>query len=154
METKEWIKGDKTEWGEGPWLKEPDQMQWTDEATSLPCIARRKMRGGSWCGYVGVSEGHPAFGKPYDDTNIDVHGGLTYSDFCDGAEGEGICHLPAPGEPDRVWWLGFDCAHGWDLRPGDAARYPQWRDSSETYKDLEYVKGECRKLARQLKAAA
>lgn len=33
-----------------------------------------------------------------------VHGGLTYSDRCH----DDICHVPAPGEPDDVWWFGFD----------------------------------------------
>lgn len=159
METKEWTKGDKSEWGQGPWLAEPDQAQWVDERTGLPCIARRNMRGGNWCGYVGVNEGHPSFEKSYNDVGAEVHGGLTYSDFCEGEPGDGICHLPAKGEPDRVWWLGFDCAHGWDRRPGDEARY---RDDpimcgfshDSSYKTLAYVKAECAKLAEQLKAAA
>lgn len=29
-----------------------------------------------------------------------------------------ICHLPALGEPDDVWWFGFDCADCDDLVPG------------------------------------
>ena len=162
MKTMEWKKpGDKTKWGQGPWLFEPDQVQWVDEATGLTCIARRNMRGGNWCGYVGVNDGHPYFKKGYDDVEADVHGGLTYADLCEGEPGEGICHLPAPGEPDAVWWLGFDCAHAWDRRPGDEA---MWREIGKPelalpepnarYRTLQFVKDECAKLAAQLKAAA
>ena len=157
MKPMEWRKEGKADWGPGPWQDEPDQVQWVDATTGLPCLAKRNMRGGNWCGYVGVAEGHTAFQKGYEDVDADVHGGLTYADFCEGEPGEGICHLPEAGEPDRVWWLGFDCAHGWDRRPGDEARWKHdpilSRFSHDaSYKSLGYVKSECTKLAAQLKA--
>src|SRR5215510_304522 len=34
-----------------------------------------------------------------------------------------ICHTPSPGEPDNVWWLGFDCCHLGDLYPKTHGRY-------------------------------
>ena len=73
---------------------------------------------GAWCGYVGVSEGHRDFGNEHADYR--AHGGLTFADFCQPDESEecGICHVPDPGEPDRVWWLGFDCSHAGDDMPG------------------------------------
>ncbi len=102
----------KKEWGEGPWQEESDRLEW--EYKGFPCLMRRNMEiTGSWCGYVAVPPGHPAFEKGYDDVEVDVHGGLTYANHCQGP----ICHVPAPGEPDNVWWLGFDCAHGFDLSP-------------------------------------
>ena len=58
-------------------------------------------------GYIRVPRTHPWFGL---DTNelpdIDVHGGVSWAD---------------KGPPGRVprfsyeWWVGFDCAHAWDL---------------------------------------
>lgn len=49
----------------------------------------------SWlCGYVDVPATHPMHGKHYDDVDVDVHGGLTYSE----KEGD-------------VWRFGFDTAH-------------------------------------------
>lgn len=57
---------DKSTWGDGPWQHEPDKVQWTDEATGLPCLAVRN-RFGAWCGYVGVDEDHPWHGLGCDD---------------------------------------------------------------------------------------
>lgn len=149
---------DKSEWGDGPWQAEPDKVQWKDTATGLPCLAVRHRSSGHWCGYVGVAEGHPSFGRDYDDVPADVHGGLTFASHCQEgpeAEAEGVCHIPDPGQPDRVWWLGFDCAHGGDLTPAHEARmaeYPGLRPflRAGVYRDLEYVRGECAGLAKQL----
>jgi hypothetical protein len=155
---------DKTVWGRGDWLSEPDKVQWEDQETGLPCLAVRNPTMGHWCGYVGVSEGHPFFnieyntGDPAPDCVLEIHGGIAFSDFCqEWHEEPRICHEPEPGEPDRVWWLGFDCAHHGDMSPGSAsvlkrAGFSGFTD--ESYKSLEYVKGECRSLAEQLKALA
>src|SRR5581483_7299765 len=104
---------DKSIWPRGEWDDEPDKKQWQDKETGLPCLIVRG-GGGALCGYVGVSEGHPFFGKDYGDIddNLDCHGGITFADFCAHTNDESrhICHKPDPGEPDRVWWLGFDCS--------------------------------------------
>ena len=87
-------------------------------------------------------------------------GGLTYAAACqeDGA----ICHVPKPGEPDNVWWFGFDCAHFGDLipkmegmrKPGGilyevALKYSHvLRD--DIYRDMPYVKQQTQELAQQL----
>jgi hypothetical protein len=64
-----------------------------------------------------------------------------------------ICHLPEPDEPDRVWWLGFDCAHSGDIAPAyDRNRYGGiFGDGS--YKRLDYVKRQVESLAEQLTRA-
>lgn len=180
---------DRTGWGDGPWMKEPDKIQWQDLATGLPCLIHRNPMG-SLCGYVGVSAGHPWFGVQYgglweDDYDstpegiIEVHGGLTFSDFCQpyDDEREGICHTPGPGEPAHVWWFGFDCGHAFDLSPGLAARtreldrrmmaegHPGMLAAMpalkaimddpngpfrDVYRDVHYVQAEVRSLAAQL----
>lgn len=155
MEYREYRHIDKSVWPErGPWDDEPDKIQFEDEATKLPCLIVRGPHGGL-CGYVGVAEGHPFFGKEYDscDPWPRVHGGLTFSSFCaeDGKE-HGICHTPGPGEPDRVWWLGFDCAHSGDISPKYDRR--ERFDGYGTYKALGYVKAECARLAEQLSKVA
>jgi len=70
-----------------------------------------------------------------------------------------ICHLAAPGEPEPVWWLGFDCAHSGDFLPGlestlrSMPRLEAYESVlGETYKNVAYVTDECRQLARQLRA--
>ncbi len=141
-------KIDKSTWGEGAWQSEPDRKEWRDAATGLPCLAHRNEHGGNWCGYVAVPPGHPAHGKGYDDIDVEVHGGLTYSGACSGH----ICHVPKAGEPDDVWWVGFDCHHAWDFAPAYAARHPTFRAPEDTYRTLTYVEAECKRLAAQLHA--
>ncbi len=149
------------------WEAEPDKVVWVDDATGLDCMVHRGPAG-ALCGYVGVPEGHPWFGVDYmrpvgavdvlmdwDDEfaltpcgAISVHGGLTYSDHCQGD----ICHQPQPGRPEKVWWFGFDCAHAGDLVPG---LVEVWAEAglgidSETYKNIAFVKREVEHLAQQL----
>jgi len=171
METIEYTTVDKSEWGDGPWQNEPDKVQYMDEDTGLPCIIKRGPVG-AWCGYVGVAEGHPAFESHYYSydgeecvlKHIEVHGGLTFANKCqEGAEEDAICHIPGEGEPDHVWWLGFDCAHAWDISPvmlaynrkkfaetGDSLWDDSRWDRNEVYRDINYVRGEVKSLAKQL----
>lgn len=207
MTVQEWKTLDKTPWPRGAWDHEPDKIQWVDTATDLDCLMVRN-HGGAWCGYVGVGPKHPMFEQHYEKADVDVHGGLTFADFCDEptrerydeimarmesgrmeaarfpvgdsarflrqmepfvGDFEGwvqhhmarhICHLPAPGRPAKVWWLGFDCAHSGDksdmawsyIRDADPD-WPKntWRDGDE-YRDRAYVEKEVTELARQLGA--
>lgn len=53
--------------------------------------------------YVEIPEGHKLYGKHYDDIDIDVHGGLTYSDGYLG-----------PIKDKNLWFIGWDYAHAGD----------------------------------------
>jgi hypothetical protein len=145
---------DKSTWGEGPWQSEPDRVDFRH--AGLPCLALRHPRQGHWCGYAAVPPGHPAHGKDRNCVEVEVHGGLSYEGLCDGL----ICHVPAPGEPDDVWWLGFDFGHAWDILPGQEARgrsygMPPIRSvMRETYRDLAYVRAQVESLAEQLAGMA
>lgn len=161
METKTFTTIDRSalEWPSGPWDGEPDKMQWPDDATGLPCLAVRNRRHGNWCGYVGLPPGHAVHGKDYQNAPyFDVHGGLTFAGPCSPGEDEarGICHTPAPGEPDHVWWLGFDCAHSGDASPYNYVMERRhggcWAVSGDTYRTLAYVRRECAELAAQIAA--
>lgn len=160
MSTEQDYKVERPDWcPPGPWMTEPDKVVWKT-AAGLPGMIVRS-RSGNLCGYVAVAEGHPLFGVGYSDGDsvdaldcqIRVHGGLTYSNKCAG----NICHVPEPGEPDDVWWFGFDCAHSQDWRWTDAAPYlkglrdlePTWERS---YRDIAYVTSEVESLAAQLAA--
>lgn len=59
-----------------------------------------------------------------------------------------ICHVAEPGEPEHVFWLGFDCAHGGDLVPKLAEH---GLHCGEVYRRIGYVKAETEWLAEQLK---
>lgn len=104
------------------------------------------------------------FGKDYDEVyalakELNVHGGLTFSDRCtdfknwegkkteEEVEAEHICHPKQGAANEEVWWLGFDCAHYNDLCPAydDGTIY-----TSSTYKPFEYVKGQVTQLALQI----
>jgi hypothetical protein len=156
MKTIKYRTIDKSSWARGAWDDEPDKIQWEDKKTGLPCLIVRNAAG-ALCGYVGIPKEHPYFEKDYDDLDVQVHGGLTFADFCQpDAETHGICHTVEPGENDRVWWLGFDCAHSGDTCPG----YTQYRSAEhpglfelkdyDTYRAVPYVKRQCAKLAAQL----
>lgn len=166
MGEQTWSFIDKSIWGDGPWSNEVDKASWIDEATGLPCLAVRGHLG-NWCGYVGVAEGHPLFGVGRNacpqqcgaawcahtpESLLDVHGGITYSDYCqEDNQPHGICHIPEPGQPTHVYWFGFDCVHGGDLEPSMMKFIRSFRRGS-TYRDLAYVQAECRRLAAQLAA--
>jgi hypothetical protein len=149
MEAKEYRTIDKSSWPmRGEWDSEPDKAQWQDEDTGLPCLIVRGPSG-ALCGYVGLAEGHPLYGKDYEAANVEVHGGLTFADKCaDSAdEARHVCHVPGPGEPDHVWWFGFDCAHSGDVSP---AYDRMFREHYSSYKTLAYVKHQVKMLAAQL----
>lgn len=155
MQTIEYRTVDKSTWGPGSWQDEPDKVQFPDPATGLPCLILRN-RSGALCGYVGLPPEHPLHGVQYEDLDVSVHGDLTFAGACSPGEDEshGICHIPASGEPDHVWWLGFDCNHGCDYAPAYATRVPGYLRDGGTYRDIAYVKKEIASLAQQLAALA
>lgn len=167
---------EKLTWGEGPWVDEPDKVQWVDTETNLDCLIVRN-HSGVWCGYVGLPPGHRLHGVAYTEAEggdgqwwLDVHGGLTFSGACQDHEdadlSHGICHLPLPGRPADVWWLGFDCGHALDQMPALDARMRDYEKMTgvklpqlpalvgdpfrSVYRDLPYVQEQVTRLAEQL----
>ncbi len=124
------------------WLDEPNKDEF--EHAGLKCLILRNRELGHLCGYVAVPKGNPCYGKdgermPYDDLfPIRVHGGLTFS-----REGNGDTWQKG------FWWLGFDCAHAWDLVP-----YMPFETSilgtDATYRNFKYVRRETEDLAEQV----
>lgn len=163
---KTWHNTDKADWPRGPWDDEPAKGQWIDADTDLDCLIVRNPMG-ALCGYVGVPPGHPLHGVGYNacrglascdgdpivcscrlDLELNVHGGLTFSDSCQTHDdpARGVCHVPEPGRPADVWWLGFDCAHAGDMVP----RMDYTIDVDSRYRDWRYVEREVTNLARQV----
>ena len=137
---------DKSQWPDGPWQQEPDRVDWVH--AGMHCLALRQGWSGHWCGYIGVPPGHPWHGKEYEAIECEVHGGLTYADACSGP----VCHTPQPGEPEHLWWLGFDCAHCDDLSPSydfNKADSDKLLRPKQSYKDISYVKTQTERLAEQ-----
>lgn len=170
----EHMKPRRIEWGPGPWKKEPLRKEF--RAHGFDCLIIRAPLG-HLCGYVGLPPDHPLYGKHYDELpdEIDVHGGVTYGEECGGH----ICHRPAPGESDHLFWVGFDCAHYNDLSPYETSRMSRYiqrkvredmramgyTDSrlnaldyeermGKKYRPFNWVRMETKRLARQLRKIA
>lgn len=151
---------DKTNWAPGPWIDEPDRVQW--QHAGYACMLLRHPHGGHWCGYVGVDRAHPFYGRKPLEEELPLEGpwDLNYGDRCDGA----VCHIPEPGMPEDVWWLGFDCGHAFDLCPGAVSReiLAGLAESIESerirfhqsYVDIHEVRHRVELLAAQLRARA
>lgn len=95
-------KIDKSKWGDGPWMSEPDYEKWTDAATGLECVIERGFHG-ALLGYVKIPKAHPDHGIDYTNApfrHMYVHGRLTFSGDL---------------ENDGQYWVGFDCAHYNDI---------------------------------------
>jgi hypothetical protein len=170
--TERYQTEDRSDWPAGPWDDEPDKVVWVDPKTGLDCMARRGPLG-AWCGYVGVPDGHPLHGVSHGDRDpqaeacepgrcdrrgcslddacwdsrldakLEAHGDVNFSAACheNGDPATSVCHIS-----DReVWWFGFDCGHAWDVAPGLSLRFDDM-----VYRDLPYVVGQVRGLARQL----
>ena len=144
-----------------PWCDEPDKAQWVDETTDLDCLAVRNHMG-AWCGYVGIPPGHPWYDRNPYDIDVEVHGDLTYGSRCREDDPEpAICHVPAPGRPADVYWVGFDCAHGWDHIPrmeadliSSGVTDNRFIVALENYRTFDYVVDQCTRLADQVRLGA
>lgn len=151
MQYKESKFIDKSNWKNGEWDYEPDKIQFVDQATGYPCLV---LRGpvSSLCGYVGVYPSHPFFNKDCSELDINVHGGLTYSDKS-GLKSmkDGIWVELEEGDEKNIWWFGFDCGHIGDIQPKFLFSNLFVHDISSKYRNVEYVKSEVISLAGQLK---
>jgi hypothetical protein len=114
----------------GEWSGEPDLLEF--RVFGFECHAKRHDSMGHLCGYIQVDADHPWYGKDYNNVDVEVHGGLTYT--------------------TSSGWFGFDCAHSGDLVPRMYA-LKGGHYSDETYKGMGYVVGELIKLAKQAKEA-
>lgn len=132
----------------GPWVDEPDEVLWVDDASGLPCIMQRNS-GFAWCGYVGV----PRYAAHVVGEDMECHGGLSGNIGI--RNSKDVPLRWAVALPDVNWdtttWPGFDCGHLQDITPKYSSERPQRKDS--VYRDAEYVMNECRRLAAQVRAA-
>jgi hypothetical protein len=107
------------------------EREWKHAGLSCAVVMAREA--GSRCGYVRVPPAHPDHGKDYDDIEVSVHGGLTFSDL-----------EPCTEHPDgQGWWLGFDCAHFQDAMydpsasPDDPSLSEETRTLLKIHRDMD-----------------
>lgn len=124
----------KKEFPTGEWDKEPDFLEFIDEDTNIPCLIIRNDFG-SLNGYIEVPKKliskYGDYLRSYLESEIVIHGEITYY-------GDRL--------NDSNLWIGFDCSHAGDYLPFDLGNTEQPKD----YKNIEYVKNECKKAAMQL----
>jgi len=104
-----------------PWESEPHHLL-TEHLGYVLEIKRHEILK-HLCGYIYLPESHPDYGKTYHDLDVDVHGGLTFSE--DGK-------------------FGFDCAHAGDYEPGNTYHF-----DGDMYRTVDFVLAELHKLAEQ-----
>lgn len=147
-----------------PWLREPNS-KWF-ESSGLMCVLNRNRAYKHWGGYVLVPRAHPWHGLRLDAVVEDrlhgdgmrltlaaampTHCGLTFADSFSSLRG-----ALDPGLPDEVagldaWAFGFDCMHAGDFVPGMAERLEAYGLVGGTYRTIDYVTGECARLAARL----
>ena len=80
----------KTEWGEGPWITEPDHVMWMDPTTGYLCTVERHPNFGFLCGYVGIPSGHMlhsvGYSQPIWACDCQPSEGVNTKDFGDRAD--------------------------------------------------------------------
>ena len=114
--------------------KEGDSHEWVYTAKNgiaYNCKMRRNETLLTWCGYVEVTIDNSLHEKHYDDLDLDVHGGITFSDYM-----------------DNNWSFGFDCAHYNDMIPFYVKLLKN--EFGNTYRTKEYVISETESLAEQI----
>ena len=116
------------------WLYEQDYFRGT--YSGYEYVIKRMSHLGNLCGYVKVKSKWLENKGDYEffEDIIDVHGGVTYFStlFLEGGE----------------YWVGFDCAHDGDILP---YMYKNSQLNYSEYRDLRYVRKECKRMIKQLK---
>jgi hypothetical protein len=77
-------------------------------------------------GYVRIAEGHKYHGNTYDDIDVSVHGGLTFSE-----------HITNNDKWSDGFWVGFDTAHSGD----NLQKWPVDRVLEETMSLFKQIYG-------------
>ncbi len=149
-----WTYIDKSKYALGPWSFEPDKAHWIDDCTGLDCLIVRNLFI-SLCGYVGVPYNHRCFKLGFSNIegSIIIHHRLSFSGQCQQKDndGKGICHPRELAANHTVKWFGFACDEEGDICPTGDPFLSELTGINATYKDFDFVKNECEKLAKQLK---
>jgi hypothetical protein len=88
------------------------------------------------CGYILIPQGKKYYQEYFDNLDINIHGGITYSS------------TNLRFQPEEGWWIGFDCAHSGDL----CYMYESENYSHDVYRTMEFVESELKSAVDQLKA--
>jgi hypothetical protein len=125
---------------EGVWTEDIEKhplRQYSFEYLGYKCEIKRN-NFSAYCGYVTIPNTHPDFGTHDMDMDVDIHGGLTYS--------------------DETGKFGFDCAHMNDIVPALETLnktmpdlFKKFGNEEKHYWTFEEVENEVKKLAQTFK---
>lgn len=134
----------KSQWISGQWEREPDEVFWIDQQTKLPCLIARDSDLGYLNGCVGVSNWPKPFPK------VQVYGRIIF----DSLSHRHLDHILNQPKLSNFRWIGFDCAHRNDLIPAFLGfGFPVPIRATRTYKNIEFVRRKCEKLADDLRSS-
>lgn len=153
------LKGDRKFWAvtrEGnkkPWIVIEGGGSYKDYEYLIVFISM-----GHRCGYVAIPENHKYSKETdYNDLFIDCHGGLTFM-----SPDHVLKDLLS--NPSKEQWIGFDCAHCYDM-PDKEAYIEYFNDHNNEYisayadkfaehgctvKSYKYVENDCKRIIDQL----
>lgn len=141
---------------------------------NLHCKIKRN-GSGAWCGYVGVDENHPWYGKGYSENivlkdasdsinnrnpnNVNILSVLI--DLMENRIDDGTCCISTAidvhggitfsdkfDDGTNLWYFGFDCNHCDDYAPAYSARFSDAKGL--VYRTKDFVINECYRLVDQL----
>lgn len=110
------------------------------------CVVSRASVMNHLCGYVGLPKQHHLYKADGWEMDIEVHGGITFSNFWKKRE----------GFKRKYWYIGFDAGHYMDYIPGLVETLERIGGSSRffrdynVYRNMAYMTDETMLLARQL----
>lgn len=136
------------------WKEESDRLSFVSNGFNCLILRHGSMK--HLCGFIGITESNINYRADYPtvDKFVDVHKGLTFSDFgTHGLDRDDINYKRCyDDEGYELWWFGFDCAREGDLTPYDYYISKSLDLPIEgEYRDLLYVRAELVKLSEQLK---
>jgi len=136
--------------GAGPWVQETDFEVFDHKG--ITCCIRRNPVMFNLNGYCKLPDRHKYIDISYFDIPYEVHGGLTFGEWMDEKKKD-------------EFWIGFDCCHSMDYSPKDyyhkkmmseelrnmmLPKFEMPDEFKPVYRDIEYVRNQCRELAEQI----
>ena len=118
------------------WFVKENDWLFKNVPEEMRTVHMKMMEVGWGNGYALIPLGHPYHGVHYDDIDISVHGGLTYSSF---VSSDQIAMFHLDSEDLGKWCVGFDTSH--------------YEDSIERWPKFA-VEAEAKNLSEQLEVYA
>lgn len=142
------------QWGHGPWVREPDEVEFDHEGIECRLIRscepvgkgkKEFLYGGHWAGFVSVPKKHPAYDAPAIITTK-ILGGIKHD---------------VPSGKDH--WVGIEANNPGDAIPSKEKKFKSWLGKlrpeygdhafdDPIYRDVDFMIEQVKLLAEQIKS--